>query len=943
MTKSDVCVPRLIALSLLAVVFAPIAWAAAPSSNRTRLAPPVPSQAPANPSAQPLDPDEVDKNPPVSFGELMRTLTPITEAEVGAADATFRKWVDLIRTGRADKQTMRLYAYFRSRLDPFDKPVPEGWRDRGTAVLRDAARTRAALMGWTTSQGAIAGGNPGAEPPQSGAPTAGISPYGRWIPIGPYTIPGRTMGVDRPAGEPNTLYAVVADGGVWRTRDAAATWEPLTDREATLSGGSIVLDPTDPKTIYFGTGEGNGAIDNYSGVGVLKSTDEGMTWTRSNAFSGSVRRLAIHKDEPTRLYAAGDSGCYLSTDAGATFTLLAGVGLPTNAGASDVLIRPDDPNTVYCAIWGGANGGIYRSVDHGASFQLLGGGLPAIGTVGRITLGISRSSPAIMLAGIDKGNGTLYKSSDGGTSWATLAGGSAGYCGGQCWYDNALGIDPVDPNVMYLSGVSFFRSLDGGATWAQSDAGVHVDHHFVFTPAPGEVIATSDGGVFHSTNQAASWSNWGLGMDTSQYYGICRHPTDPDWAMGGTQDNGSHRRSPASTWTAVLGADGGMCMTGPAGSNVVIGEYQNHSMQRSADGGNSFSDANGGVARTDKEAWVGIVEADPTNRNNMWTSTIKVYRSLDARATNWVPVSTSLFFGLSGSALGVAPSNSNIVYAGFDGGGMFVTVNGTGATPITWTNIHAASLPQQRGVRRIRVHPSNADTFYVVFSGYGAGKIWKSTDRGVTYADKTGDLPDVPVNDVMIDIDNPGTLIAATDLGMFRSDNDGAHWYGWSAGYPTVASIETTYDRTADRLRVGTHGRSMWEWQESSSSPVAVPDGAGVPGAQLRADKIAGGATLRVKWDSVACTARDYNLFYGDLASVASYAYTGAVCGLGTGGLADIPMPNSASGNVFFVIASTDGAGKESPHGYVAAGTPSSASGIGFCGITEQVALVSCP
>src|SRR5262249_31713602 len=160
--------------------------------------------------------------------------------------------------------------------------------------------------------------------------------------------------------------------------------------------------------------------------------------------------------------------------------------------------------------------------------------------------------------------------------------------------------------------------------------------------------------------------------------------------------------------------------------------------------------------------------------------------------------------------------------------------------------------------------------------GFGTGKIWKSTNRGVSYADVTGDLPDIPVNDVTIDVDNPGTLIAATDLGMFRSDNDGAHWYGWSAGYPTVASIEVTYDRANDRVRVGTHGRSMWEWQEASSSPVAVPDGGPIPGTQMRADKLAGGATLRVRWDSVVCTARDYNLFYGDLASIASYAYSGA-------------------------------------------------------------------
>ncbi|HUC44611.1 MAG TPA: hypothetical protein VMR65_11260, partial [Candidatus Sulfotelmatobacter sp.] len=896
---------------------------------------------PANPSGQPIDPDDVNAVPPASFGDEMRTLVPVTAAELGAADSSFRKWVELIHTGHATKQTMRLYSFFKTRLDPFDKLVPVGWRDRGTAVMRNQAETNAALQQWgITHKSPPDVTNRSAPPAASPAVTAGISPYGRWIPIGPYTIPGRTLGADRPDGQPNTLYIAVADGGVWRTRDGAATWEPLTDREATLSGGAVLLDPTNPKTIWFGTGEGNGAIDNYGGIGVLKSVDDGLTWTRSNNFSGSVRRLAIHKSEPTRLYAAGDSGCYLSTDGGATFNLMSTVGLPTNAGASDVLIRPDDPNTVFCAIWGGANGGIYRSTDHAASFQLLTTGLPAMGTVQRISLAISKSNPAIMLAGIDQNNGTIYKTVDGGTTWAALAGGSVGFCGGQCWYDNALGIDAGDPNVMYAGGVGLSRSLDGGTTWAGSDAGVHVDHHFIFTPVAGEVFTTSDGGVFHSTSQAGSWTTWGLGLDTTQYYGNCRNPADPDWAAGGTQDNGSQRRYPANTWTTILGGDGGMCMTGPAGSNVMIGEYQSANLQRSADGGNSFSDANGGIGHSEPHPWVGILEADPTNRNNFWTGTSKIYRSLDARASNWVAVSMPL--GLSVSALGVAPSNSDVVYAGFDPGPVFVSSNATAATGVSWTNIRPSYLPT-RSVRRIRVNPNDANTAYFVFSGYGAGKIWKSTNRGSSYTDITGDLPDIPVNDLVIDIDNPGTLIAATDLGMFRSDSDGAHWYGWSAGYPTVASIELTYDRTNDRLRVGTHGRSMWEWREASANPVGVPDGGTIPGTPMRAEKLAGGATLRVRWDSLSCTARDYNLFYGDLDNVATHTYLGAVCGLGTSGIADVPMPSSASGNLFFVVASTDGNGNESPHDYLSPGVPSSANGVGYCGITQQVVSASCP
>src|SRR5262249_3974431 len=112
---------------------------------------------------------------------------------------------------------------------------------------------------------------------------------------------------------------------------------------------------------------------------------------------------------------------------------------------------------------------------------------------------------------------------------------------------------------------------------------------------------------------------------------------------------------------------------------------------------------------------------------------------------------------------------------------------------------------------------------------------------------------------------------------------------------------------------------------------------------QMRAEKLAGGATLRVRWDSLACTARDYNFFYGDLDNVATHSYLGAVCGLGTSGIIDVPMPSSASGSLFFVVASTDGNGKESPHDYLSPGVPSSANGVGLCGITQQVVSASCP
>lgn len=877
-----------------------------------------------------LEPGHDVERGPASDGERYRQWTVITEAEIQSIHPRYRELVEAIRAGTADKRVMREYWFLRSRLDPFDRPVPAGWRERGAAALRDADRTAAGVASWESAMRNTAS-----------TAGAGLEPRGVWIPIGPYRIPGRMTGLSRPVGEPDTLYAAAADGGVWRTRNRGATWENLTEFEETQSGGAILVDPVDPLVLWFGTGEGNGAIDNYPGIGVLKSVDGGQSWTASNKFSNAVRALAVHPDRRERVWAAGDAGCYVSTDGGATFaTPDPSTGLPSGTGASAVVIAPNDADRVYCAIWVGGNNGIYRTTDGGATWSELSNGLPA-GDLGRISLAVSRSNPLVLIAGLSVNNGRVFKSVDGGDTWVSLGGAHVGYCGGQCWYDNVVAIDSADPNVLYAGGVSIYASYDGGTSWSFQSGGVHVDHHALLTVAPGEVAVANDGGVYVSSDRAASWQNWGVGLDTSQYYGICAHPTDAAFAFGGTQDNGSHRRRIGDDpeWQERLGGDGGMCMTGPAGSRILIGEYQNTNLQRSVDDGETFTAANGGIGSQDPRSWVGPMVADPSNRLNMWVGTHRVYRSTDGRATPWSSVSNPLYFNQPVGSIAVAPTDSNRVYVGFNAGGLFRATAALGDT-VSWTDIRGTQ--PLVGVRRLRVSPVNRDVVYLLYNGYGAQRIFRTADAGATWVNITTDLPDVPLNDVLIDPQNPSTLIVSTDLGVFRSDDDGASWYGWSVGLPTVAAIEMTYDATAGVLRVGTHGRSMWEWRPASATPVAVPDGGAVAGTPLRVERLQSGG-MRVRWDSRSCVAHDYHLLWGDLASVASGAYVGAHCGLGTGGVADLPLPSTSSGNAYFLVVATTGDGTEGPHGFDGQGNPRPATGLGWCGITAHEPLASCP
>jgi len=151
-----------------------------------------------------------------------------------------------------------------------------------------------------------------------------------------------------------------------------------------------------------------------------------------------------------------------------------------------------------------------------------------------------------------------------------------------------------------------------------------------------------------------------------------------------------------------------------------------------------------------------------------------------------------------------------------------------------------------------------------------------------------------------------------------------------------------TYDRVTGKLRAGTHGRSMWDWQPALGLNVAVPDGNGVPGEPMRIHKISD-TEMQVTWDSGACTAKRYNLFHGDLANVASGTYDGAICDIGNAGWVNTTIPTSSSGNLFFLLASDDGAGTEGPHAHFDDGSPRAANGIGFCGNTAQDALATCP
>ena len=176
----------------------------------------------------------------------------------------------------------------------------------------------------------------------------------RWRMIGPFRG-GRTVAAVGVPGSPDVLYIGVNNGGVWRSGDYGRTWSPIFDGQATGSIGAIAVAPSDPQTLYVGTGEGLQRPDLSVGDGVYRSTDGGATWShRGLRDSQQIPALLVDPRDPRRVFAAvlghpygpnEERGLFRSTNGGETWQKV--LYKDENTGAVDVAVDPANPETVF--------------------------------------------------------------------------------------------------------------------------------------------------------------------------------------------------------------------------------------------------------------------------------------------------------------------------------------------------------------------------------------------------------------------------------------------------------------------------------------------------------------------------------------------------------------------------------------------------------------------
>ena len=667
-----------------------------------------------------------------------------------------------------------------------------------------------------------------------------------WEQAGPINIGGRITDIAIDPSNTTTYYAGSSVGGVYKSVDAGTNWNPIFDDAGASSIGSIGISASNPQVLYVGTGEANGSATSgaFFGDGVYKTTNGGASWDHVGLENSQhVGRVVVNPQNENEVYVAAagklygksnDKGLYKSSDGGTTWDQV--LFLSDSTSCIDVAINPNNTNIIYACMWertrkawardyGGVTSGIYRSQDGGQNWEQLTNGLPISDEeTGRIGITISPSNPDILYASftynsISNAYNGIYRTDDGGDSWTMVVQEDISYVfGGFGWFFGNIRVSPTNPDIVFVMGVSLLRSENGGANWVDV-TGMHVDQHGLeFHPLnPNTLIAGNDGGVYISENLGNSWQH-NTTIANTQFYNVEIDPLEPNYLFGGTQDNNTIRTSgPLNGYDRIIGGDGFHVRVDPVDNNFVYGESQWGNLRRSEDHGDNFGNATNGIDSGDRTNWNTPFTIDPNNSQILYYGSNKLYKSVD-RALSWFPISDDLTNGQhpSGSqsfgtltTIDVCKTNSDFIAVGSDDGNVQITFNGG----TDWLNV-ADDLPN-RFVTEVAYHPEDCNTLFVTLSGY------KSTDylphvfkmEGVAggWQDISGDLPEVPVNDIIIDpMDPDNVFYLANDVGVWMTNNGGTNWEVFGTGMPLVVVNDLVLHEDTRKIAAGTFGRSMF-------------------------------------------------------------------------------------------------------------------------------------
>ncbi|HEX9892809.1 MAG TPA: hypothetical protein VGA78_02750, partial [Gemmatimonadales bacterium] len=658
------------------------------------------------------------------------------------------------------------------------------------------------------------------------------------------------------------------------------------------SVGALAIDPTDPLTVWVGTGENNSQRSVGYGDGVYKSVDGGRTWQNTGLkASGNIGRIAIDPRNSAVVYVAaqgplwsggGERGVYQTSDGGKTWKQIL-KGDNDWTGANEVHLDPRNPDVIYAVLWqrfrrqwgfinGGPGSGIHKSTDGGQTWRKLSSGLPTE-ELGKIGLAVSPADPNTLYAVIEAANrgGGLFRSTNAGSSWRRMS----SYNAGPPFYYHELIPDPAEVQRVYSIDVRLQVSADSGRSFTGLNTRrVHVDYHALWID-PGDtrhLITGNDGGLYQSFDRGASWRYAG-NLPITQFYKLALDNASPFYHVyGGTQDNntiGGPSRTRASRgianedWYIVVGGDGFQPRVDPENPDIIYGQSQYGELsrldRRTGERVNIQPQPGAGEAPL-RWHWDSPLIVSPHAGSRIYFASQRLFRS-DDRGDTWQPVSADLtrnldrntlrmmgrvwsvdavakntstsFFGHI-VALAESPRRQGLIWVGTDDGLIQVTEDGGQ----TWRRIESvAGVPDTTYVSDLEPSRHAEGTVYATFNNHKAGDfkpyVMKSTDLGRTWTSITGDLPARgSVWTIVEDPVRPELLFAGTEFGAFFTVDGGKKWVQFRGGLPTIPVRDIAIQEREGDLVLATFGRGFYVLDDYT------------PLRRLTPELIAAGATL---------------------------------------------------------------------------------------------------
>jgi photosystem II stability/assembly factor-like uncharacterized protein len=717
---------------------------------------------------------------------------------------------------------------------------------------------------------------PAAQRASSAAPAPAVNPAtfaGMAFRHAGHSVGGRVTAVAGVPSQPRTFYMGVASGGLFRTTDGGESWQPISDGKIPLgSMGAITVADSDPNVIWVGTGS-DGARSNVStGRGVYRSTDAGETWSFAGLYNaGQIGALRVHPTDPNTAWvsATGDlfkrnteRGIFKTTDGGRNWrrTLF----LNDSTGASDVELKPGDPNTVYAwmarlerkpwtIISGSREGGFYKSTDGGVTFRKTGTGLPS-GLIGKGNIAVTAANPErlYLLVEAEPGGG-LYRSDDAGATW-TQVNNTPGLITRPFYY-TTIGADPTNADVVYAGAEGFYKSTDGGRT-VRPFPTPHGDNHDIWiNPNNGQtMVQANDGGANVSYDGGRTWSTQ-RNQPTAEFYGVWPDNRFPYNLYSAQQDNSTW------IWSSVAnpfdfsalqtgpGCETGPIIPHPSEPNIIYGSCKgqfavmNTETRQSRNywiGGQSLY-GNAGqdlIYRIQRTVPMALSPHDPSV---LYYGTQYVHRTRDKGVT-WEKISPDLTWypqdhrqGASGEpitrdvtgeefystlyAITESPHEAGVIWTGANDGPVHITRDGGR----TWSNVTPPGLELGGRVAWIEASPHRAGSAYVATYRYLLGDyapyIYRTEDYGKTWTRLTtgrnGIPGDTPTRVVREDPDREGLLYAGTEFGLFISFDNGANWQPFNLNVPQVPINQILVHKKD--LIVATQGRGNWIFHNLSA------------------------------------------------------------------------------------------------------------------------------